>query len=44
MAFSLLGSDVLVEAGLNKQRRTRRRRSALMDETPIEVAADRDGP
>jgi hypothetical protein len=31
MTFSLLGSDVSVEAGLDEQRRTRRRRSAVVD-------------
>jgi hypothetical protein len=44
MAFSLLGSDVSVETGLDEQLREQRRRSAVADETPIEVAADRDGP
>jgi hypothetical protein len=44
MAFSLLGSDVSVETGLDEQLREQRRRSAVADETPIEVVADRDGP
>jgi hypothetical protein len=44
MAFSSLGSDVSVETGLDEQLRAQRRRSAVVDETPIEVAADRDGP
>jgi hypothetical protein len=43
MGLSLLGSDVSVEAGLDEQRRARRRRSEVVDETPNEVAADRDG-
>jgi hypothetical protein len=43
MAFSLLGSDVSVEPNLDEQLRGQRRRSAVVDETPIAVVADRDG-
>jgi hypothetical protein len=44
MAFSFLGLDVSVETVLYEQLRAQRRRSAVVDETPTEVAADRDGP
>jgi hypothetical protein len=44
MAFSILVSDGSVEADLAEPQRARRRRSAVVDETPNEVAADRDGP
>jgi hypothetical protein len=43
MFFSLLGSDVSAEMGLDEQLQVQRRRWVVVDETPIEVAADRDG-
>jgi hypothetical protein len=44
MVFSLLGSDVPAETSLDERLRAQRRHSVVVDETPIEVAADRDGP
>jgi len=44
MAFSLLGSDVSVDTDLAEQRRARRRRGAVVDETLNEVEAGRVGP
>jgi hypothetical protein len=44
MVFSLLGSDVRAKTSLDEQLRAQRRHAVVVDETPIEVAVDRDGP